>query len=95
MHVLPEQGMSPGTATEICWVAGITADAAPAELTDSQWEALHSQWNAWVASIEGSTFRPTVDSNGNYSMVGGLENGTPATALDAVDTYYRMPQASI
>lgn len=85
--------MSPATASDICRKSGINAQGPLYHPTDGQWQQLHATWRSWIQAVENGSFSAATAEDGSVSMIGAYPN--PASALLAVDAYYRTPQASV
>ena len=88
------QGMSPTTARQVCLKAGVNSSLPLRMVTDEQWTALHSAWNAWIVAVQTRSFTVMQSSagDGQFSLIGAFEEPAPGGVLEAVDSYYRMPQ---
>ena len=88
------QGMSPMTARQVCLKAGVNSSLPLRMVTDEQWKALHSAWNAWIVAVQTRSFTVTQSSagDGQFLTIGAFGVPAPGGVLEAVDSYYRMPQ---
>ena len=50
-------GISPSLARQLCSAAGIDATLCVTALNTTQWQALHQQWQRWLAALEGRRFQ--------------------------------------
>ncbi|KAF8058048.1 rqcH [Scenedesmus sp. PABB004] len=88
-------GVSPALVQELCAAAGVDAAAAPGDLGDAGWAALHGTWLAWLAALEGGAFAPSAcPATGRFTVLGLRPlPEVHASAHDMLDGVFRGLQA--
>ena len=61
-------GISPSLARQLCGAAGIDATFCVTALTTAQWQALHQQWQCWLAALEARRFRFQSEGDQGYHV---------------------------
>jgi hypothetical protein len=59
------QGVGPSLAAELCASAGVAPGAAPRDLAEDAWDALHAAWLAWLERLDSGSFAATLDESGS------------------------------
>ena len=91
------QGMSPSMAEGICSKAGVNPSSDMQSMIDRSWQLLHTEWINWVRVLESGSFAPTMapGPEGKVSVIGAHKDGIQGSALELIDTYYRMPEVCL
>ena len=61
-------GISPSLARQLCGAAGLDATCCVTALTTAQWQALHQQWQHWLAALETGRFRFHLEGDQGYRV---------------------------
>lgn len=61
-------GISPSLGRQLCGAAGIDATICVTALTTAQWQALHQQWQCWLAALEARRFRFQLEGDQGYQV---------------------------
>ena len=61
-------GIGPSLARQLCGAAGIDASICVTALNTTQWQALHQQWQHWLAALESRRFQFHLEGDQGYRV---------------------------
>lgn len=91
MMVTAHSGVSSAIARQLIFAAGLPADIATTELTDSDWQRLFQHWQNWLHCLDQETFTPGWQAAdlGGYTVLGIGVKRPAANVQTLLDEYYR------